>query len=78
MILENFLNGPNGAKFENRKIAEILANSVKLAFYGHSKWQNSSVFQDINLKLGNRMYRHIFSHPFSSFLKIQKKILESF
>ena len=46
MILEHFLSGPNETKFESRKISEIIVNSVKVAFYGYSKWQNSSVFQD--------------------------------
>ena len=32
MTLEQFLNGPNPTKNENRKIAEFLVNSVKAAF----------------------------------------------
>ena len=55
LTLEYFLNGPNRTKSENRKMAEILVNSVKVTFFGRSKRKNSAVFQDINLN-----FVHIF------------------
>ena len=40
MSLEHFWNGPKSDKNENRENAEILVNSVEVAFFGHSKRQN--------------------------------------
>ena len=37
MILEDFLNGLNWRKFENRKMAKTLVNSVSSGLFGHSK-----------------------------------------
>ena len=48
MTLEHFFNGPNPAKNENRKIAEFLVNSVKVAFLVIQNGKTQPFFQDVN------------------------------
>ena len=62
MTTEHFFNGPNRTTFEHRKIAKILVNNVKSGLFGHSKRENSAVFQDINLKFYTHIRRQVFLH----------------
>ena len=66
MTLEHFKNVPNRTKFENRKTAEILVNSVKVAFWAF-KTAKLSHFQDINYKYCTHIRRQVFFHIYSVF-----------
>ena len=67
MTLELYLNGQNRKKFENWENAEILVITVKVAFFGHSKRQNSAVFQDRDLKFCAFIYLQAFFYTYSVF-----------
>ena len=47
---------------------EILVNSVKSGLFGHSKRQNSAVFQESDLKLSTHIHRQVFLYIYSAFL----------
>ena len=70
MTQEHFLNGPNRTKCDHRKNAEIAVNSVKSGLLGHSRRQNSAVFQNIDLKFCTHIHRRVFFHKHSLFSKI--------
>ena len=42
MAIVYLCSGPNRTKFEHGKIAAILVNSVKMAFWGHSKQRKAA------------------------------------
>ena len=48
--LQHFLYCPNRKKMKIGKNAEIFVNYVKSGLLGHSKRQNSAVFQNSNLQ----------------------------
>ena len=57
-MLGHFLNDTNQKK-ESRKNAEILVNSVKSDLFGHSKRQNSVVFEDSDLKFRSHIHQQV-------------------
>ena len=65
ITIEHFLNGRNRTKFENRENAEILVINVMSGLFGHSKRQNSAVFQDINVKYCTHINRQVLVHIYS-------------
>ena len=77
MTLEDFLNFPSRTKFDNRKNAEALVNSVQSCRFGHSKRQNFAVFQDIKFIFCTFSFTSVLPYVFR-FLESSKLFMKHF